>query len=51
VENPSAYLAAIDASEQFAEPLKEIQRDVVALELADIALNLKGRRIAGWRAV
>jgi len=43
MENLSAYLAAIDASEQLAEPLKEIQRDVVAPELADIALKLKGR--------
>lgn len=43
MENLSAYLAAIDASEHLAGPIKDIQRDVVAPELADIALNLKDR--------
>lgn len=41
--NLSAYLAAIDASEQLVEPIKEIQRDVVAPELADIAFRFKAK--------
>ncbi len=43
VANVCAYLAAIDASEQLAQPIKDIKRDVVAPELADIALKFKNR--------
>ena len=32
-----------NASEQLGGPIKDIQRDVVTPELADIALKLKGR--------
>jgi hypothetical protein len=43
LDQKSAHLAAVEASQQLAEILIKIQRDVAAPELADVAWKLNAK--------